>query len=469
MNPPPLPVTVSPARRRFSVFAKLASIGGLILLLHIPLFLTNGILTERQGYQRQAVAEIASRWGGDQLVTGPILAVPYAYKTRVIRPKIVGIKVVQMEETEFSAATAYFLPESLTVGGSVETEVRHRGIYDAAVYGTTLRLTGWFKPDFAAAGVEADRIDWEKACVLFGVSDLRGVRSVSPLQIAGRQPAAFESADSAVGEFLPLVARIEGATPGARLEFAFEAALQGSERLQVAPVGKVTTVALDSAWPDPSFCGAYLPVKRRIVTDGFKAEWEISHFSRGFPQSWTTRMNCNEEIVRKIAAAGFGVMFAQPVDGYRLAERAEKYGLLFFVLIFAVFFLFEMTAALKIHPLQYGLVGAGLCLFFLGFLALSEFLATGLAYGAAAAACTALVSLYAGSFLRTGRRTLMIAGGLSATYGYLYFVLRSQDFALLAGTAALFVALGLVMYVTRRLNWYSLETDPPTGPVVSGR
>ena len=152
-----------------------------------------------------------------------------------------------------------------------------------------------------------------------------------------------------------------------------------------------------------------------------------------------------------------------------MAERAEKYGLLFFVLVFAVFFLFEVTAGLRIHPLQYALVGAGLCLFFLGFLALSEFLATGLAYGAAAAACTALVSLYAWSFLRTGRRTLVILGGLMATYGYLYFVLRSQDFALLAGTAALFAALALVMFCTRRINWYALEIDPAGAPAGEAR
>jgi inner membrane protein len=330
------------------------------------------------------------------------------------------------------------------------------------VYSARLRLTGVFQPDFVAAGIEADRIDWDKACVLFGVSDLRGVRSVSPLQIAGGKAAEFEPADGAAGELFPLVARIGGAAPGGRLEFAFDAALQGSERLQIAPAGKVTAVALESGWPDPSFCGASLPVRRQVAPDGFKAVWEVSHFSRGFPQSWTTRTSRNEEMARRITAAGFGVAFAQPVDGYRLAERAEKYGLLFFALVFAVFFLFEMTAGLRIHPLQYALVGAGLCLFFLGFIALSEFLATGLAYGAAAAACTALVSLYAWSFLHTGRRTLTIAGGLSVTYGYLYFVLRSQDYALVAGTAALFVALALVMYGTRRIDWHSLETNPPS-------
>jgi inner membrane protein len=151
-----------------------------------------------------------------------------------------------------------------------------------------------------------------------------------------------------------------------------------------------------------------------------------------------------------------------------MAGRAQKYGVLFFVLVFTVFFLFEITAALRIHPLQYTLVGAALCLFFLGFLALSEFWPTGWAYTAAAAGCTALVSLYAWSFLKTGRRTLVITGGLGATYGYLYFVLKSQDYALVAGTAALFAALALVMACTRRINWYELGV-PGTPNAGDGR
>jgi inner membrane protein len=220
-------------------------------------------------------------------------------------------------------------------------------------------------------------------------------------------------------------------------------------------------VTLGSPWADPSFGGAYLPVKRSVGAGGFTAEWETSHFSRGFGQSWSDRMTVSPEIMQKLSAASFGVAFTQPVDGYRLAERAQKYGVLFFVLVFAVFFLFEITAALRIHPLQYAMVGAALCLFFLAFLALSEFWPTGAAYGAAAAACTVLIAAYAWSFLKTGRRTLVIGGGLAATYGYLYFVLKSQDYALVAGTAALFGVLALVMFCTRRINWYSLEMNTP--------
>jgi inner membrane protein len=158
-----------------------------------------------------------------------------------------------------------------------------------------------------------------------------------------------------------------------------------------------------------------------------------------------------------MAAAGYGVRFAQPVDGYSMVDRAQKYGVLFFVLTFAVFFLFETTAALRIHPLQYALVGGALCLFFIAFLALSEFWSTGASYATASAVCTGMISLYAWSFLKTGWRTLIIGTGLGATYGYLYFVLKSQDYALIAGTAALFAGMALVMYCTRKINWYAIE------------
>jgi inner membrane protein len=464
------PVLPTPGSRRLAVFLKVTSICLLIPFLHIPLFMTHGVLRERQGYQNQATQEISGLWGKAQQVTGPVLAVPYAYKTMLIRQKIVGEKVVSVEEPGLQWTTAYFLPDKLAVEGTVEPEVRHRGIYDAVVYSTKLKFAGGFLPDFIAAGIENERIDWAQARVLFGVADLRGIRTVSAFQPAGGKAVSFESADAAGGGFLPLEAKLGELTPGARLDFEFEAALQGSERLQIVPAGKVTTVKLTAPWADPSFCGAYLPVRREVGPQGFTAEWEIAHFSRGFPQSWTKRGTNVSEIAQKIEAAGFGVTFAQPVDGYRLAERAQKYGVLFFVLVFAVFFLFEVTSpSLRIHPLQYAMVGAALALFFLGFLALSEFWTTGLAYAVAAALCTLLVSLYAWSFLRTGARTLIIGSGLGATYGYLYFVLKSQDYALVAGTAALFGALALVMFCTRRINWYSLDMNAPAAVTAGDR
>jgi inner membrane protein len=461
IEPPPLLTTTSPAARRRSLLFKLAGIGALILLLHIPLFMTRGVLLERQGYQREAAREISSTWGQSQVVRGVVLAVPYGYRANVVRSKVVAGKVAQVEETELVRATAYFLPDGLEVTGAVTPEVRRRGIYESVVYSAKLDLAGNFLPDFSAAGIAADQIDWDKAEILFGVKDLRGLRSVSPVTVNAGKSYGVETADGADNDGFALAAKIEGVADKQKLTFALSAVVQGSERLDVLPVGKATRVVLTSPWTEPSFGGASLPVSRTVGAEGFKAEWESAHFSRGFGQSWTNRLTPNHEILGKIHAAGFGVAFTQPIDGYRLAERAQKYGVLFFVLVFSVFFLFEMTSNLRIHPLQYAMVGAALCLFFLGFLALSEIWPSGLAYAVAASSCTLMIALYAWSFLRTGWRTLIIAAGLAATYGYLYFVLQSQDYALIAGTAALFVALAIVMYFTRKIDWFTQETAKP--------
>lgn len=457
MNSPLPPALPSVAKRRLAVFFKIAGICVLIALLHIPLTLTRGVLADRQNYRAEATEAIASGWGHDQQVVGPILAVPYAYKTNVVRSKIVNGKAVQVEETDFASAVAYFLPDTLDVDGTLAPEIRHRGIYDSVIYLLQAKMKGSFRPDFTAANIEADRIDWEKAHVYFGVGDLRGVRAVGAVKVDGVGEFAFESAGATETALLPLVAKVSGVKAGEKWMFAIEAAIQGSRCFQIAPIGKDTKIALESTWPDPSFIGAALPAVREVRANGFRAEWQSSYLSRGFGQNWSSRAIDGATVLAQIEGANFGVRFAQPVDGYGMVERAQKYGILFFVLLFAVFFLFEITSSLRIHPLQYGLVGAGLCLFFIGFLALTEFWSTGAAYASAAAACTVMVSLYAQSFLKAGWRTLVIAGGLGATYGYLYFVLKSQDYALLAGTAALFAALALVMFCTRRIDWYRAD------------
>lgn len=445
-------------RQGVSLFFKLAGIGFLLLVLHIPLALTEGVVKERRSYRDAAAGEIAARWGRQQLVQGPVLVVPYTYESTSNRRTFAAGAATEVQETETSWAEAYFLPERLEVEGVVEPEVRRRGIYETVVYTARLKFRGEFAPDFAAAGVVAKRIDWARARLLFGPSDLTGVRALGAVAFGGGGAAEFDAVPNAM---LPFAAAANGAGEGRRIGFGFEATLQGSGQLQVAPVGRKTVVALRSPWTAPSFIGAALPVERQVEASGFSARWESLHLSRGFAQAWTDRAAKPGEMRERIEAAGLGVSFVQPIDTYRLAERAQKYGLLFFVLVFAVFFLFEVTAGLRIHPLQYALVGAALCLFFLGFIALAEFVPVALAYALAAGACTLLIVGYAWSFLRTGVRTATLGGGLVATYGYLYYVLQSQDFALLAGTLALFALLAIVMFVTRRINWYAPGAEPP--------
>lgn len=460
------PLLTAPATRRRSVFTKLAGIGVLLLLLHVPLVLTHGVLRERRNYQAQATAEISATWGNEQRVAGPVLAVPYTFSNgTVARSKKVNNQWVQVEEPVELSATAYFLPDELKVDAVVEPEIRHRGIYDVVVYAARLKLNGTVRADFAAAGIEASRIDWAHSQLLFGVTDLHGLRSIAPLHRADGTETPFDATAVAVSGSLALAASAGLTNDHRDLPFAIETVVQGSGTLKIAPVGKTTTARMQSSWTNPSFTGAWIPATHHVSPGGFEADWTIPPFSRGFPQTWTSRSVNEIDMLKKIDAASCGVGLGRGVDSYSIVERAQKYGLLFFVLVFAVFFLFEVTAGLSIHPLQYAMVGAALCLFFLGFLTLSEFWPHAIAYAVAASACTVMVGLYSWSFLRSGARTLIVFGGLAATYGYLYFVLQSEDYALLAGTAALFLMLGLLMFVTRRINWYAVEPRPQAAAI----
>ena len=145
-------------------------------------------------------------------------------------------------------------------------------------------------------------------------------------------------------------------------------------------------------------------------------------------------------------------------EGYRMVERALKHSVLVLTLVFAAFFLFETLVGLRLHAVHYGLVGAALCLFYLALLALGEVLTPGLAYIGAAVASSLLVVLYSVSVLHSYARASLIAVLLGAEHSVLYVVLRMEDYALLAGTASLFVVLAAIMFFTRNVDWFAQET-----------
>jgi inner membrane protein involved in colicin E2 resistance len=148
---------------------------------------------------------------------------------------------------------------------------------------------------------------------------------------------------------------------------------------------------------------------------------------------------------------------ASPVEGHRMVERALKHSVLILTLVFTAFFLLETLAGLRLHAVHYGLVGAALCLFYLVLLALGEVLAPDKAYIGAAIASSLLITLYCVSILHSYLRASLIAALLVGEYGVLYVILRMENFALLAGTAALFAVLAALMYFTRNVDWFAHE------------
>lgn len=459
--PPPLPRTQPSFGRRHSTIIKLIGVGALILVLLIPLAMISGVLSDRLSRRNEAVADITSSWGKEQSVVGPILGVPYQYRVKAIK-EMAGAdgRVERREVEETATATAYFLPEELNITGDVKTQILHRGIYDAAVFRAKVTLSGKFAPpDFAALKIDPKDVQWKDAFVTLAVSDLRGAQEGLVLDWGGAQrpllpgsqvPGYTTGATAPLGLTSPM---------GSALAFSIPLDVNGSGGIFFAPFGVQNRAALKSNWPDPAFRGAFLPAERSVRENGFEASWKISYYGRDYPQRWTSQNGNERFTTRAVSDSLFGAQFLSLLDAYRYVERSIKYGILFLVLVFTTFFLFEVTARQRIHPFQYLMAGAALCLFYLLLLSVSEFIGFGLAYLIAAVSSTLLITWYCRSFLGSGMRTLLIGAGLAGVYTFLYITLRQQDYALLMGAIALFLVLALVMYVTRKVDWYARDAS----------
>jgi len=459
--PPPLPKSQPGFGKRNNTIIKLLGVGALVLVLLVPLAMITGVLNERLARRNEAVADITSSWGKEQNVIGPVLGIPFQYRFKAVKEVPLAEGRVERREVEETAmANAYFLPQLLKIGGEVQTQTLHRGIYDAAVFRAQLVLSGKFAPpDFGALKIDPRDMQWKDAFVTIAVNDLRGTREALILDWGGTKRALLPGSQ-VPGYTTGATASLGADKPiDSDVEFSITLDFNGSDGIFFAPFGVQNEAALKSNWPDPAFRGAFLPADRSVRSDGFNANWKVSYYGRDYPQQWTSRGGNERFNVQVVTNSRFGAQFLSILDAYRYVERSIKYGVLFLVLVFTTFFLFEVTARQKIHPFQYLMVGAALCLFYLLLLSISEFIGFGWAYLIAAAASTILITWYCRFFLGGGVRTLMIGAGLAGVYTFLYITLRQQDYALLMGAIALFIVLAVVMYVTRKVDWYARDSS----------
>ena len=430
---------------RQSVLIKLLFVSLLIMMLLIPLMMVEGLIYERQNRHASVIQEVSEKWGYSQTLTGPILTIPYRSFWKDDKDKV---------HTQLNKAQ--FLPNEFHVIGDIVPEIRRRGIFDVIVYRVNLRVSGTFPhPDLNLWKISPEDILWEDAIFSIGLSDTRGIRDALFLNwddnkiefLSGAGNNNFFSKGLHVN--MPNLAT----TTHALHTFSFEVSLNGNENLRFVPVGKKTTVNLNSSWPDPSFDGAFLPISREISNNGFQATWEISHLGRSYPQYWTSS---NQPEIN-FYDTEFGVNLLLPVDFYHKSERSIKYGILFILLTFVTFFLFEVLNPIRIHPLQYLMVGSALCLFYVLLLSLSEHLGFTIAYLIASFSTIFLITTYAMKALQSKQRAGIMGIVLSGLYIYLYILLHLQDYALLFGAIGLFLTLASVMYITRNIDWYTVN------------
>lgn len=444
---------------RDSLLARAVVVLVLLGLLLVPLRMLEGLVAEREARRRAAVDEIGATWGGPQTLAGPVLVLPHRVRRRenvVLAPPpgtAAASPGVVEQRTRVETAYASFLPERLKVEGTLVPERRRRGIFEVAVYTVDLTVSGTLgAPDVRALGLDPDDVDFADGFLSVSLTDTRGIREEATLLWDGApvkfRPGPGASGLGKTGVHAPLAGFDR---EKASHTFAFTLRLQGTESLSVAPLGASTEAALSSPWRSPSFSGSFLPETRRVGPDGFAAAWKVSSFGRAYPQSWKACPPADA-----IAASVFGARLFLPADAYQQTTRALKYAFLFVGLTFLAFGLFEVLGGLRLHPLQYLLVGFALALFYLLLLSGAEHAGFGPAYLAAASATTLLVAGYAVAALAARARALLLGAGLATLYVYLYVLLRLEDWALVLGAAALFAILAGVMLGTRRVDWWSL-------------
>lgn len=426
-----------------SITVKAIIVGFMSLLLLIPSTMIENLIFERQQRSKETIEKINAKWSNAQTIAGPVLVIPYI--TTTIDDK----KKAQIEYHTLSVA-----PEQLSINGQLVPEERHFGIYKSILYKSTLNISGNFKN--MKLNLPANSVaQWENSTVRIGLSDLRGLTNNLDFVLNGTHllTEAGGSGD-AIGQ--GLVVALKGMNLinlDKSMSFNCILKLNGSSNINFIPIGKISNVQLNGSWSSPGFTGSFSP-EYSLSEKGFNAKWNILHFNRNIPESWT------DTDVKSLADCSFGVNLVDTVDHYQQNMRSAKYALMFIALTFVVFFFVEVLTRKKIHPIQYLLVGIALILFYSLLLSISEQLNFAVAYLLASIATIGLIVLYAHSIFKNKSQTAILGAVLIILYVFLYVVLQLEDIALLIGSIGLFVILGIIMYFSRKINFYKQPTEP---------
>ncbi len=434
------------------LFWKITTLIGCIVLLSLPLMMVRELINERADYRNEVVDAIEQSTSGSQKLAGPLIAIPITETlTRMENQKEVNYQRSWMY---------YWLPESLAVAGKQTVESRRVGIYSGQVWHNALQIKASFDP-LRLAALRKTNIVLGQPRLVVSVGDARGIGAIHAPEVNGNvlsvEPGLGISGDGA-GIHMPMPALAEDNKP---LEIAFSLDLNGTGEFSLVPLGRNSELQLTSNWPHPGFLGSFLPTQREVSAAGYRAHWQSSWFANDMGSYFKDDM---EIPWSRLPAFSADVMSL--ADQYQLTDRATKYAILLIGLTFMAFFVFESLTRRPLHPMQYLLVGLSLVLFYLVLLALSEHIGFTAAWLAASLSGAVMNGIYLQAVLRGWRNSLLFVAALLLLDGVMWFLLHSEDSALLLGTGVLALALSVLMFLTRRVDWYALSlpkgTVPPT-------
>ncbi len=441
--------------------------GILILLMLIPTIFINNLVTERQERQQQVVREVSNKWAMAQTLSGPFLVVPYNYSMTNKEGKTVPAK-----------KNIILLPEDLHVTGTIQPEERKRSIYTVLLYKTDLIFKGNFNIHIPDNIIQAN-LDFKNSRLCFSLSDFKGIEEEMAVQF-NHEKIHF-SPGLPVGDLgetgLSAMVEFDSSHLNMPVQFQLSMKLKGSSQLHFMPLSANSIFQLSSTWPNPSFDGNVIPGKHNISETGFSAQWDFSQANLPFgtviaenelkqfrtAQNYPAQNTMQEETVPNNFLQNdlsFGVSLVQPADQYGQTLRSVKYAILFIGLSFAFFFIIEIMQKKPFHPVQYVLVGLALVIFYTLLLSFSEYILFDYAYLIAALATVLLISIYVKSHFKNWKTAGIFFCMLSGLYGFIFILIRLEDTALIVGSIGLFVILAIVMFASRKINWYGNTISP---------
>jgi inner membrane protein len=442
-------------------------------LLSVPLFVVWMLVYDRQQQSEFAGMSIAEGWGGPQVMSGPLLIIPY--RAEVVETVTENGRQTTRTQQVWQKLT--LSPELSDIATQVRPEVRRRSIYEAVVYEAQVSGRARFAmpEDLERFGVTLDQMDLSRAGLRFGLSDPRGLGANPRVSAGGTALRLQPGGGQGASGFFAWVDVAGLARQAIVVDYDF--AFRGNGSISLAPRAGDTRWQVSSPWQSPSFQGGFLPARRQVGDQGFEAGYRVGNLALGqsllstgdsgaAPAAATAPGRSGDDpygVGGRAAPGAPGgqlaqVSLLQPVDVYSQVDRAAKYGFLFIGFTFLAFLMFDVIGGVPVSAVEYLMVGAGLILFFVLLLAFAEVIGFLPAYLLAAAAITGLNTAYSAAVLKSWRRAGLVGALLAGLYAVLYVLLSLEDYSLLIGSVILFVALAAVMYLTRNLNWGGRET-----------
>ena len=436
---------------KFPLLGRLAMIAAVAFAILIPIHMIEGKIAERQATAEGVVSGFAAETSGPQVVAGPFLALS-CEETVLVERQVMRegkAQTISEERTE-SCPTAFFTPRTFTASASAPVESLHRGLYTIRLYRAEVAMDGGFEWPEAASTAGAIRREWKQAWLVTYVKDPRGIKALA----STTEVAKGASSTPAVERFAirePL-GSWSSRKPGTPIPFSYRMTLAGTSSLGIAPVGKANDIHIASTWPHPSFGTSWSPDERSISSGGFDARWRMTAEATGGEAKWRQRL-----AKEPLEIPDAGVAMYEPTNIYLMSYRATEYAFLFVLFTFTALALAEILAGVRLHAIQYALVGSAIAIFFLLLIALSEHFRFRESYAAAAGACVVLLTWYLRHPLGTWLRASLFFALFVSLYGALYVLLQSEDNALLLGSVMTFAVLALAMIATRKFDWWAVS------------